>query len=69
MIYQYKFHTYDFMVFRYENIVNFILIMYRYCKSYKWFINIMYIDEYGFTKACLRMKGFYGIVRFWLHRT
>ena len=46
------------MVFKYGNVVNFILIMYRYYESYKWFINMMYIDEYGFTRACLWIKGF-----------
>ena len=58
-----------FMVFKYENVINFILIMYRYCKSYKWFIDMEYIDEYGFTRTCLWMKGYYGILRFRLHRT
>ena len=55
--------------FKYENIVNFTLIMYRYCKLYKWFIDKKYIDEYGFTRTCLWIKGFYCIVRFWLHQT
>ena len=42
--------------FRYENIVNFTLIMYRYCKLYKWFIDMKYIDEYDFTRTCLWIK-------------
>ena len=47
-----------FMVFKHGNGLNSILIKYTYCKSYKWFIDIMHIDEYGFIRTCLWKKGF-----------
>ena len=57
------------MVFKYGNVLNSIMVKYTYCKSLKWFVDRMNIDEYGFTRTCSWMKGFYGNVRFWLHRT
>ena len=57
------------MVFKHGNGLNSILIKYSYCKSYQWFIDIMHIDEHGFSRTCLLIKGFYDIIRFWLHRT
>ena len=44
--------------FKYENVVNFTLIMYSYCKLLKWFIDKVNIEEHGFTRACIWMKGF-----------
>ena len=58
-----------FMVFKYENVLNSIIVKYMYCKSLKWVVDGMNIDEHGFIRAWLWMKGFYGILRFWLHRT
>ena len=57
MIYQYEFPNYDSW-FQIRKCCKFTLIMYRYCKLYKWFIDMKYIDEYGFIRACLWKKGF-----------
>ena len=46
------------MVFKYGNVSNFIMVKHTYCKSLKWFVDRMNIDEYGFTRTCLWMKGF-----------
>ena len=61
MIYQYEIPNYDSW-FQIRNVVNFTLIMYSYCKLLKWFMDKVNIEEHGFTRACIWMKGFYGIV-------
>ena len=57
MIYQYEIPNYDSW-FQIQNVVNFTLIMYSYCKLLKWFIDKVNIEEHGFTRACIWMKGF-----------
>ena len=46
------------MVFKYGNVLNSIIIKYTYCKSLKWVVDGMNIDEHGFIRACLWKKGF-----------
>ena len=42
-----------FMVFKYGNVLNFIMVKYTYCKSLKWFVDRMNIDEHGFIRTWL----------------
>ena len=40
-----------FMVFKYGNVLNPIIVKYMYCKSLKWVVDGMNIDEHGFIRA------------------
>ena len=40
-----------FMVFKYGNVLNPIIVKYMYCKSLKWIVDGMNIDEHDFIRA------------------